>query len=190
MTRTNVMEYCPPMIYWTPYSWYIKPPNLGILNPLPMVYWTLYPWYIELPTHGILNRGVTIHRCTNASQYFLLRSTNRYVPLQWFRSDTEFYFNKRGKKRVLHKWGSKLNKHGVKNKTFVSAGSHNSPVWKFFGFNETQSDWDMSINKSMTDCRICDAKMKYNGKAYIAKHHVDINIEKTLIVFNHVEQPT
>jgi hypothetical protein len=171
-------------------QWYIEPPTHGISNPLTRVYWTLYPWYIELPTHGILNRGVTIHRCTNASQYFLLRSTNRYVPLEWFRSDTEFYFNKRGKKRVLHKWGIKLNKHGVKNKTFVSAGSHNSPVWKFFGFNETQSDWDMSINKSMTDCRICDAKMKYNGKAYIAKHHVDINIEKTLIVFSHVEQPT
>jgi hypothetical protein len=25
---------------------------------------------------------------------------------------------------------------------------------------------------------------------HIAKHHVDINIEKTLIVFSHVEQPT
>jgi hypothetical protein len=24
---------------------------------------------------------------------------------------------------------------------------------------------------------------------HIAKHHVDINIEKTLIVFSHVEQP-
>jgi hypothetical protein len=24
----------------------------------------------------------------------------------------------------------------------------------------------------------------------VAKHHVDINIEKTLIVFSHVEQPT
>ena len=42
----------------------------------------------------------------------------------------------------------------------------------------------------MTDYRICDPKMKYNGKAYIAKHHIDINIEKILIVFSHDEQPT
>ena len=55
--------------------------------------------------------------------------------------------------------------------TFVSPGSHNSPVWKFFGFNETQPDWDRSINKSMTDCPICDAKMKYNGKAYCKTSH-------------------
>ena len=54
---------------------------------------------------------------------------------------------------------------------FVCADSHNSPVWKFFGFNETQSDWDMSINKSMTDCLICDAKMKYNGKTYCKTSH-------------------
>jgi hypothetical protein len=74
--------------------WDIEPHTHGISNPLTRVYWTLCPWYIELPTHGILNRGVTIHRCTNASQYFLLRSTNRYVPLEWFRSDTVFYFNR------------------------------------------------------------------------------------------------
>ena len=89
--------------------WYLS-------NPLTRVYWTLYPWYIEPPTHGILNRGVPIQRCTNASQYFLLRSTNRYVPPEWFRSDTVFYFNKCVKKWALHKWGSKLNKKTLKTK--------------------------------------------------------------------------
>jgi hypothetical protein len=70
--------------------WYLS-------NPLTRVYWTLYPWYIEPPT--------------NASQYFLLRSTNRYVPPEWFRSDTVFYFNK-----CIKKWGSKLNKKALKTK--------------------------------------------------------------------------
>ena len=94
-------------------------------------------------------------------------------------------------KNKLHKWGSKIiiNKNGIKNKPFVSACSHNSPMLKFFDFNETQSDWDRSINKGMLDCRICDAKIKYNGKIY-SKTSRGNNIEKTLIVFSHVKQPT
>jgi hypothetical protein len=53
---------------------WLGPKRLGVRspwylsNPLTRVYWTLYPWYIEPPT--------------NASQYFLLRSTNRYVWLK------------------------------------------------------------------------------------------------------------
>ena len=65
------------MVYRTPYSWNIKPPNTDTLIPvhgisnhlsvvswtptngkvkiLPMEYRTPYPWYIEPPTHGILN---------------------------------------------------------------------------------------------------------------------------------------
>ena len=64
--RSNLL----PMVYWTPYPWYIEPhthdiltpypwyfePSThGILNLLPMVYRTPYPWYFEPPTHGILN---------------------------------------------------------------------------------------------------------------------------------------
>jgi hypothetical protein len=50
-----------PMVYRTPYPWYIDPPAHGILipypwyfDPLPMVYRPSYPWYIEPLTHGIL----------------------------------------------------------------------------------------------------------------------------------------
>jgi hypothetical protein len=49
----------PNMKLCTPYSWYIQPANLGILNPLPMAYRTTYLWYvgtpIKLSTHGIQN---------------------------------------------------------------------------------------------------------------------------------------
>jgi len=41
------------------------------------------------------------------------------------------------------------------------------------------------------DCRICDAKMKYNGKAYCKTscgYHREI--KKMPIAFSHVEQPT
>jgi len=34
-----------------------------------------------------------------------------------------------------------------------------------------QSDGDGSINKGTTDCRIYDAKMKYNGKVYCKTSH-------------------
>ena len=59
-----------PMVYRTPYTWYVEPPthdilNLlsmayrtpiyGLSNPLPMVFWAPYPWYIDPPIHGILN---------------------------------------------------------------------------------------------------------------------------------------
>jgi hypothetical protein len=38
------------MVYWTPLLKTIH----GISTPLPMVYWTPYPWYIDPPIHGIL----------------------------------------------------------------------------------------------------------------------------------------
>jgi hypothetical protein len=41
-----------------------------------------------------------------------------------------------------------------------------------------QSDEDGSINKGTTDCHICDAKMKYNGKAYCKISHVMDIVEK------------
>ena len=48
---------------------------------------------------------------------------------------------------------------------------------------------DRSINKGTSNYRICDAKRKYNGNKYSKTSHGYINIEKTLIVFSHVEQP-
>ena len=50
------------MVYWTPYPWYIEPPNNGISSPLPMVFWNPYPWYIKPPTHGISNPLPMIYR--------------------------------------------------------------------------------------------------------------------------------
>ena len=42
-----------PMVYWTPYPWYIDPPTHGILTPLPMEYRIPYSWYFDPPIHGI-----------------------------------------------------------------------------------------------------------------------------------------
>jgi hypothetical protein len=40
-----------PMVFWRPF--HISITIHGILTPLPMVYRTPYPWYIEPPSHAI-----------------------------------------------------------------------------------------------------------------------------------------
>ena len=46
-----------PMVYWTPYPWYIDPPIHGILTPLPIEYQPPYTWYFDLTAYLLIRNG-------------------------------------------------------------------------------------------------------------------------------------
>jgi hypothetical protein len=69
------------------------------------------------------------------SQYFLLRSMNRYVFPETIPIRYRFLIKLRQKNQLFYKWGSKsiINKHGVKKKNFCFRGFNFRQFSRTFG---------------------------------------------------------